>query len=117
MKNNESGIEVVLDIFSGRPNPKWTLSEKQINELREKLVNLPPSQPVIPVGLGYRGVVVTNLPKNREIPNQIRVYNSILAVIEMGKTTYYKDVNNIEEWLLNQAREMGYGDVIEKFRR
>jgi len=32
-------------------------------------------------------------------------------------TNYYEDSNKIEEWLLDQAREQGYGEAIEKFRQ
>jgi hypothetical protein len=31
-------------------------------------------------------------------------------------TNYYEDSNKIEEWILDQAREQGYGEAIEKFR-
>ena len=116
MKSNELKIEVMLDIFSGRPNPKWTLSSKQVDELKAKLDKLPMAKPVMPLGLGYRGVVVTNLSKEQSIPEQIKVYNSILAVVETGGTSYYKDINNIEEWFLGQAYKLGYEDVIKKFR-
>ena len=51
---------VELDVFSGRPNPRWTLDEDSAASLRELLSRLtvaagpPPPQP----GLGYRGFLV-----------------------------------------------------------
>lgn len=116
MKSNELKIEVMLDIFSGRPNPKWTLSNELVDELKAKFVKLPKAEPATPPGLGYRGVIITNLSKDQRIPDQIKVYNSSLTIVESGRTSYYEDVNNIEEWLLEQARKLGYGDVIKKFR-
>lgn len=116
MKSNELKIEGMIDIFSGRPNPKWPLSNEQVDELKKKLSKLPMSKPVMPPGLGYRGVLVTNLSRDGRIPDQIKVYNSILSIADTGRTSYYEDVNNIEEWLLEQARKLGYGDAIKKFR-
>ena len=116
MKSSELKIEGMIDIFSGRPNPKWSLANEQVDELKTKLGNLPMAKPVMPPGLGYRGVLVTNLSKDQSIPDQIKVYNSILTIVDSGRTSYYEDVNNIEEWLLEQARKLGYGDAIKKFR-
>ncbi len=50
---------VELDIFSGRPNPRWQLDEqvaRKLDELHRRLLrtaNRPPEPP----GLGYRGFV------------------------------------------------------------
>jgi len=55
-------VAVELDIFSGRPNPRWTLSPKEAQQLAER-VRADPSQ-LLPLdseagGLGYRGFVIT----------------------------------------------------------
>ena len=53
---------VELDIFSGRPNPRWELDEHAAETLRRLVSRLsvtsasPPEAP----GLGYRGFVVTD---------------------------------------------------------
>ena len=57
-------ISVQLDVFSGRPNPRWTLSPRQSRELVERIqadprVLLPRDAET--VGLGYRGFVVEHL--------------------------------------------------------
>ena len=56
-----SGAEakVELDIFSGRPNPAWTLSASQRDELLRLLrIERPKvAGPALP-GLGYRGLTV-----------------------------------------------------------
>ncbi len=52
-------MRVELDVFSGRPNPRWELDEDSAAALRRLLSRLsvstdtPPRQP----GLGYRGFV------------------------------------------------------------
>lgn len=54
---------VTLNVFSGRPNPTWLLTEKEEHELTERLAaadKLTDKRPSgIYGGLGYRGYSVT----------------------------------------------------------
>lgn len=54
-------ITVELDIFSGNPNPKWALSNKEANELLDRVMadRSLASPPQTVGGLGYRGFIVT----------------------------------------------------------
>jgi len=117
MQDNKLKIEAMLDIFSGRPNPTWKLSENQVDELKTKLGTFPSAESKSTPGLGYRGVRLVNIGKITNIPDRIIAYNGVLAITEKGMTNYYEDSNKIEEWLLDQAREQGYGEAIEKFRQ
>ena len=53
---------VTLNIFSGRPNPKWLLEDAAVEELRERLERKQQLTTAAPpgsvVGLGYRGLEV-----------------------------------------------------------
>lgn len=52
--------KVTLDIFSGRENPSWQLSEEQVDKLISIFNTLPASEPVkFFDGLGYRGFMVS----------------------------------------------------------
>lgn len=115
MKSSELRIEATLDIFSGRPTPKWMLSREQVEALRAKLGKFPAAEPKEPPGLGYRGVIITNLSKAPEFPERILAYNSVLSIT--GITIYQEDVNNAEGWMLEQAYKQGYGEVIQQFRQ
>ncbi len=108
-------IMVELDIFSGRPNPSWELSTEDVSELAGRMTNLTPASK-LPVmgGLGYRGFVISNPDKIEGLPIQIRVYNGTITTTEKELTNYYEDINNIESWLLEQARKSGYGDLIDE---
>ncbi|RKH10766.1 hypothetical protein D7V97_12940 [Corallococcus sp. CA053C] len=62
-------LEVELDIFSGRPNPTWQLSEKEEKQLMDRVVAEPaqlsatsPSEEDF--GLGYRGFVVRQIKQD-----------------------------------------------------
>jgi hypothetical protein len=55
--NDDAPILVELDIFSGRPNPRWPLSGREAQGLRDLHSGLPlgPDRVPAPPGLGYRG--------------------------------------------------------------
>jgi len=122
-------IEVELDIFSGEPNPKWELSEEQIEELEARLrVFFVSTKPQTPPPLGYRGFFITNLGKNPMIPEalhevsaerseQIHAYNGVLTIMDKVRIDCWKDESKIEEWLISQARELGYGKIIDEDRQ
>ena len=66
---------VTLDIFSGRPNPSWTLSEGEQKQLLDRVTG----RAVAPVeaaefALGYRGLVVQTAADDVEgLPQQFRI--------------------------------------------
>lgn len=100
-------MKVELDVFSGRPNPSWTLSPEEADGLAKRLQSLrsvdqAPHEP----GLGYRGFMLSSSER------EIRVYQGVLTVQEGGITKHYADVNQIESWLTEQARRHGYGSFI-----
>ena len=59
-------VEVEVDIFSGMPNPRWTLSEADADVFLSKLAGL---QKAVArprsVNLGYRGLVVQDDARGR----------------------------------------------------
>jgi hypothetical protein len=69
------GAMVSLDIFSGRPNPVWTLSPAETIALRGLLDRLPASPcPSLPAQLGYRGFVVQFSSGSRAAGDGLRAY-------------------------------------------
>jgi len=65
---------VELDIYSGRPNPRWKLDASASQELKSLLSRLgvSNSKPVEPPGLGYRGFLLA------DNGNTYRVYRGSL---------------------------------------
>ena len=122
MRAEKAEVEVTLGVFSGRPEPNWVLSEREVEELRRLLargLRTPLKQPKELPGLGYRGFVIRNEARVKGIPEEMEVYNRTIAIVETErereKRTYYEDVNRIELWLVEQAADRGYGDAIEHF--
>ncbi len=91
---------VTVDIFSGRPNPQWQMSEAQSAEFAGRVRKLAPApggrMPDAP-DLGYRGMEVRDAAAG--LP-PIRVYGSFARV---GDTVYRDDRRELETWLLRNA--------------
>ena len=63
-------MRVELDLFSGRPNPIWTLSQVEAESVRDTLAALPEAPGDTPAtysGLGYRGFRVTDSDTGRSL--------------------------------------------------
>lgn len=115
MKNNKLTIEVELNIFSGRPNPRWELSESQIDELKPKIrMPLPRTAPKTMMQLGYRGFAIVNPNKIADLPELIYVRSGVLTIMDGNTASHYEDGNNVEEWLFDQAREHGLGKIVDE---
>ena len=57
--DNVKKAKVTLLVYSGRENPSWNLSEKQISEFLALVGDLPKSEAfTLPDNLGYRGFQV-----------------------------------------------------------
>jgi len=95
-------FDVELDIFSGRPNPRWSLSAAEEAELVERLLDR--SVPMAPVTvsdakLGYRGFLVratgttASTLASRGLPTSFRVRDGLYGSIDASS----------ERWLLFSA--------------
>jgi hypothetical protein len=102
-------LEVELDAFSGRPNPKWTLAP----ELSATLTNAFGSLTAAPdIGildhLGYRGFVI------RHDGREIRVYRGRIMITAQNRTDTFFDPASIEQQLAADARRRGFGDIVPR---
>ncbi len=106
---------VTVNVFSGRPNPYWTLSDEQTAELKGMLTNLSESNAVEHPVLGYRGFIIENTSADPELPDEVEVYKHVLTIDQGGNVSFRSDDNNIEDWLTGQARELGFGGIIDTY--
>lgn|SRR5579885_27230 len=95
--------KVVLQVFSGRPDPRWPLTQAQAAELARRLAALPRMAPggkaAEPPDLGYRGFVVE--PEGAaDLPGPVHVYRGFVLLpagrrLDPGRAT--------ERWLLDSG--------------
>ncbi|MCE7002417.1 hypothetical protein LWC34_06160 [Kibdelosporangium philippinense] len=91
---------VELDIFSGRPNPTWSLSAADTAILNGKLAALPPATPSpLANPLGYRGFIV------RLKQATVTVQNGTVWTKRGSELAHHRDPDRaVERWLLNTGR-------------
>lgn len=108
-KSDELIGQATLDIFSGRPNPTWTLTATETSELRQQVAALSARLATVPrvPDLGYRGVRVV-------MPSvQITAGHGGISVEEGSATTSYADPGRrLESWLLHTAQGKVAPDVL-----
>lgn len=91
-------FEIELDIFSGRPNPRWTLDAAEEREFLTRLLDR--TVPMGPIrsreGLGYRGFVCTATGNTaarlraRQLPTSFRVRDGLAHSIDPGAETWLR---------------------------
>ena len=98
--------EVELDLFSGRPNPVWTLNHSFTEELLNRISRLASARtiPIDGVGqLGYQGFRIT-LPASSEYGDTAIVFSGKITLIRNRRRMYYDDPERqLEIWLLSTS--------------
>ncbi|SOD90580.1 hypothetical protein SAMN06269250_3469 [Spirosoma fluviale] len=108
-----TAMKVELDVFSGRPNPTWTLSEEESTELVALLKSLPIAEESSEEGgLGYRGFVLSNFKETEGLPSPIRVYRKTIRM-QLDRPQSFQDIHGVERQLLQQASQRGYGAIVD----
>ena len=96
--------EVELDIFSGMPNPTWSLTDEEENSFVKRLAALAAScSSELSGNLGYRGFIVQRMQGvNLQL---IRIQKGAVQISDGANEVYAADKNReLERWLLNTGK-------------
>jgi len=101
-------LNVTLDVFSGRPNPTWTLTNEQtflflndVSQIKTTTDNLQNYPEKI---LGYRGFVVDEKGDKDLTLKSFDIYNGAIKVVSNDSSYFLKDKYfQLEKWLLQTA--------------
>jgi len=109
-------MTVELDVYSGRPNPTWSLSADEAKTIARVLKDLPRAASAMPEGLGYRGFVLRmSEPPGTELES-VRVSAGVITIHKGERVEHFVDARGLEERLLQQARDRGFGSVVDAVR-
>ncbi|HEY6877863.1 MAG TPA: hypothetical protein VI299_07575 [Polyangiales bacterium] len=91
-------MRVEADIFSGRPNPVWTLSAAESGEFGKLLARLGKSalRDPAPDGLGYRGFHVSGLAQYQ----RVTVWRELVRTDSSEGTVQWSDESRAAETFL-----------------
>ena len=97
---------VTLDIFSGRPNPTWVLSDDHSEQLAERASaaqELTMQKPAGALsGLGYRGFLVSHVADAAPVQPAFHLHEGIIDSGPGQPNLVHKD-RELEKWLLSTA--------------
>jgi hypothetical protein len=96
-------VFVTLDIFSGRPNPRWPLAAAAAKTLDDRLARLERqvAKGEEPPGLGYRGLLV-EFADGPRIEMPLRVYRGCVL---RGIACFPDPGRALERWLLETGKD------------
>jgi len=110
-----TNANVEIDVYSGRPNPSWSLSKEVISDLLRRLQVLEPSRsaPTEFDGLGYRGVRA-ELRDSLELSASLFVSRGSVTIIRNGRQSWYRDEGReLELWLVHTGTNIVSSNVLE----
>lgn len=92
---------VELDIYSGRPNPSWPLSQADLRALAAILQGLEPTRDQAPPdGLGYRGFVIRGDGAALAGHDRLVVYHDLIFAGQGRAAVVLSDPGrSVERWL------------------
>ena len=109
-------MTVELDVYSGRPNPTWSLSPAEAEQMAGLLKDLPRAPAAAPEGLGYRGFVLRTSDPAGTGSENLRVSDGVVSIQQGNRVEHFVDAHGVEERLLQQARDHGFGGVLDAVR-
>lgn len=112
-------FHVRLLIFSGRPDPEFTLdpvSAEQLETLFRSTLKGKSAEGQPFETLGYRGFLIRMPPTSTELPSEVRVYRGTVSGRIGSRVLQWLDTAGIEEFLLSQARKKDLGEILDASR-
>ena len=121
-------LEVELDIFSGMPNPKWLLSDREEKELLDRIIAEPTQispayTPDEQFSLGYRGLIVREIKTDESswskarlasaspLPNEFRVGSKPGAQAAAAWLLQTSEMDYKQSRVTDELREVAAGGV------
>jgi hypothetical protein len=115
-KSQEGAAETVrLLIYSGRPDPEWPVGPDELEALvglLRRVVGAEEIHPPPAAGLGYRGFLVRGVSVT-DRPADFNVLRRVVTERSGTRTRHWRDTAGVEQWLLEQARRLGHGAVLD----
>ncbi len=106
---------VRLLIYSGRPDPEWSVGPDELQvlvDLLRRVVGAEEIHPPPAAGLGYRGFLVRGVSVG-DRPTDFNVFRQVVTERLGTRTRHWRDTAGVERWLLEQARRLGHGAVLD----
>jgi hypothetical protein len=89
-------MQIEVNLFSGSPNPRWTVTSEEASEFLRRVQALPESgkEQSVSDRLGYSGLIVTDLAPQAGY-RQIEVFEGLVTIIDEFDESDESDESNI----------------------
>lgn len=116
-KPSPDAATVEVDLYSGRPNPAWSLTPEEVAQLVERVDGLAPADGVEPPGrLGYRGLRFRLYAGGREVASAESFDEHLRFQGPAGPRHLADPGREVERWLLETGRGKIESQVYETLR-
>jgi hypothetical protein len=106
---NASAVTVAVDAFSGLPNPTFQLNANERAALEDRLKGVTRIDRRPPEGaLGYRGFIIEHAA------GRTYVGGGLIVVESDSQRRVYADQRMAEAYLIEIARQRGYGHILPR---
>jgi hypothetical protein len=111
-----TAVEVEIDIFSGMPNPTWTLSEADAAVFLSKLSGLQETAArPRSTKLGYRGLVVRI---SQQADREVYIQNGVIELSDQTSLTFFLDrERSLERWSIETGKKFLSHEVLEAIEK
>ena len=100
-------MQIELQVFSGRPNPRWSVFGVQASDLIRRLRSLHvEANEMVAPGLGFHGFVIHNSG------SRFWVYKLRVTVFRSKTKRVFQDTAGVEAFLVAQARSLGLDNLL-----
>lgn len=116
-KPSPDAATVEVDLYSGRPNPSWSLTPEEVAQLIKRIDGLAPADEVEPPAqLGYRGLRFRLYAGGREIASAESFDGHLRFKDPEGLRHLADPGGEVERWLLETGRGKIEPQVYETLR-
>ena len=108
-------LTVRLQIYSGRPDPEWTLEPDAADEVARQVrqaMSAAPGQAPPEGGLGYRGFRITG-GEAFGLPSELAAFRGVVSEVTGKRTRHWPDTAGLERSLIEDARKRGFAEVLD----
>lgn len=120
MASDKDGITVMVGLFSGRPNPEFTLTGKAADDF----INLakqgvgkepanPPPAPRLGEFYGFFVKVPAERAKSAGLPAEFSIFKGVVTEQIGREAKHWRDAGNLEQNLIQRAYDAGHGDLLK----
>jgi hypothetical protein len=121
MQKSQDTIVVRIGVFSGLPNPEMELTGDSASRFADLIkstigrerIHAPPA-PRLGEFYGFLVLIPDQRARAMGLPAQLSIVTGVVTEVREKTPAHWRDVSGVQLFLVRQAQERGFGDVLRK---